>query len=72
VSQSGAVTSVANLVQPDSAERMPRDQGELASHSPKTRNTGTIASFVFDIDTYWVKGNAAHANASAAPSQRPP
>ena len=72
MSQSGAVTSVANFVQPDSADRAPRDQGELASHSPKIRNAGTMASFVFDIETYWVKGNAAHANASAEPSQRPP
>ena len=72
VSHIGATTSVANFVQPESAAAAPRASGELASHSPKMRNTGTIASFVFDIDTYCVKGNAAHANTSAAPSQRPP
>ncbi len=31
-----------------------------------------IASFVFELDTYWVKGYAAHANASTAPSRCPP
>ena len=64
--------SVANFVQPDNATEIPRAHGELASQKPKMRKTGTIASFVFDIETYWVNGNAAHAKARAAPSQRPP
>jgi hypothetical protein len=72
VSQSGATTSVANFVQPDNATAAPRSHGELASQNPNTRNTGTIASFVFDIDTYAVKGKAAQAKASAAPSHWPP
>ena len=71
VSHIGATTSVANFVQPDSATLAPRNHGTFTSQKPKIRKTGTIASFVFDIDTYCVNGNAAHANASAAPSQRP-
>ncbi len=31
-----------------------------------------IASFVFEFETYWVNGYAAHANASTAPSLCPP
>src|SRR6478735_710690 len=63
---------VANFVQPESATEAPRAQGEVASQKPKMRKAGTIASFVFDMETYCVNGNAAQAKASAAPSQRPP
>ena len=31
-----------------------------------------IASFVFELDAYWVNGQAAQANASVAPSRGPP
>jgi hypothetical protein len=51
VSQSGAATSVANFVQPDSATAAPRAQAELANTRPQIRKTGTMASFVFDINT---------------------
>src|SRR4051794_33374276 len=72
VSQSGATMSGANFVTPERATETPRAQGELASQNPKMRKTGTIVSFVFDIDAYCVNGKAAQANTSAAPSQRPP
>ena len=31
-----------------------------------------IASFEFELETYWVNGYAAHAKASVAPRRRPP
>src|SRR6266545_1270789 len=57
---------------PGNATATPRAQAELTSQKPQMRNTGTIESFVFDIDTYCVKGYAAQANANAAASHGPP
>ena len=50
VSHIGATTSVANFVQPDNATQAPRNHGTFTSQKPKIRKTGTIASFVFDIE----------------------
>src|SRR6266511_445318 len=72
VNQSGATTSVANFVQPAKAAKIPRPHAELASQKPQIRKTGTIESFVFDISTYVVKGNADHASARAPASSGPP
>ena len=46
---------------------MPRPHGDVTSQKPKTRRAGMIASFVFELDTYWVNGLAAQAKGSAAP-----
>ena len=51
---------------------MPRAQAELAKTKPQIRKTGTIESFVLDMSTYVVKGNADQASASAAASGGPP
>jgi hypothetical protein len=56
VSQSGATTSVANFVHDDKATKVPRAQAELASQKPQIRNAAGIASFVFELATYWVNG----------------
>src|SRR5690348_13917779 len=72
VSQSGAISSDANFVQPDRAANTPRAAGLETSQKPQTRKHGMIASFVFEFETYWVKGYAAHANASTAPRRWPP
>src|SRR5690349_13578527 len=72
VSQSGATMSVANFVQPETAASTPRAAGLDTTQKPQTRKHGMIASFVFEFETYCVNGYAAHANASTAPSRRPP
>src|SRR5206468_3046174 len=72
VSHSGATSRDANFVQPESAASTPRVAGLEASQKPHTRKHGMIASFVFELETYWVKGYAAQANASTAPSRWPP
>src|SRR4051794_14705620 len=56
VSQSGAMSRDANFVQPESAAKTPRAAGLEASQNPQTRKHGMSASFVFEFETYWVKG----------------
>src|ERR687887_1634424 len=66
------MTSGANFVQAESAQKTPRLTGEATSQKPKIRNAGRIESFVFELDTYCVNGYAAHAKASVAPRRGPP
>src|SRR5947207_9042685 len=70
--QSGATSSGANFVQPDKAERNPRANDEDTSRNPQIRNSGGSASFVFELETYYVNGQAAQANASVTPRRGPP
>src|SRR5439155_18385094 len=70
--QSGATSSGANLVQAASAEKTPRANAEVTSQKPQISKSGGSASFVFEFDTYWVNGQAAHANASVTASRAPP
>src|SRR5918994_863793 len=72
VAHIGAAISDANLVQPDSAVSAPRAPGLLTSQNPQTRNAGTRASLVLELDAYWVKGYAVQANASVAARRIPP
>src|SRR5213076_2458862 len=72
VSQSGTTSRDANFVQPESPARKPRAAGLERSQKPQTRKHGMSASFVFEFETYWVNGYAAHANASTAASRWPP
>ena len=52
----GATTSETNFVHPERARKNPRLNAELASQKPKIRKAGWIASFVFELETYWVNG----------------
>src|SRR5579859_752647 len=72
VAHSGAISSGANFVQLARAVKTPRAGGEVTSQNPKINITGWIASFVFELDTYWVNGYAAQAKASVAASRHPP
>ena len=63
--------SAANFVHPARARNAPRANADVTSQKPKIRNTGMIASFVFELDTYCVNGYAAHANGSVAREPRP-
>ena len=54
--QSGTSSSEANFDHPESATPTPRAAGELTSQNPQIRNNGTSASFVFELETYCVKG----------------
>src|SRR5690242_14635270 len=54
--QSGTSSSAANFVQPASATNAPRAKADVVSQKPKIRNTGMIASFVFELETYCVNG----------------
>jgi len=54
--QSGPRTSGANFVQPESATAAPRAAGEVSSQKPQIRKSGGSASFVFELETYCVKG----------------
>ena len=56
VSQSGATISDANFVHPESAAIAPRAAGFETSQKPQTRKQGMSASFVFEFETYCVKG----------------
>ena len=54
--QSGTTTSAANFVHAASARNAPRANGVVRNQKANTRRTGMIASFVFELDTYCVKG----------------
>src|SRR5207247_7844401 len=70
--QSGASSSGANFVQPESATAAPRAAGDVTSQKPQIRNSGGSASFVFELETYCVKGYATQAKASVTASRVPP
>src|SRR6266404_92169 len=66
VTHIGATMKAANFVHPANATKMPRAHGDVTSQKPQMRNAGSSASFVFELDAYWVNGYAVHANASVA------
>src|SRR5204863_4882816 len=70
--QSGASRSGANFVQLEIATAAPRAAGQVTSQKPQIRNSGGSASFVFELETYCVNGQAAQANASVTPRRGPP
>src|SRR5439155_19012243 len=72
VAQSGTTRSAANFDQLASAENIPRAHDEVSNKKPQIRNAGRIVSFVLELDTYCVNGDAAHEKASDAPSSGPP
>src|SRR3954463_3699077 len=70
--QRGASSRGANFVQPESATAAPRAAGEVTSQKPQIRKSGGSASFVFELETYCVKGYATQAKASVTASLVPP
>src|SRR5207237_5531671 len=70
--QSGATSSGANFVQPASAAKAPRAAGDVTSKKPQIRNSAGNASFVFELETYCVNGQAAQAKASVTARRLPP
>src|SRR5687768_14995396 len=70
--QSGRSRSEANFVQEPSARKNPRAGALFRSQNPQIRSAGMSASFELEFETYCVKGYAAHAKASVAPSRMPP
>src|SRR5919109_833153 len=64
--------SATSFVHAARAVDTPRAAGDDTSQKPQMRNAGMIASFELALDTYCVKGNVTHANASVNASRQPP